>query len=177
MIPFEPREHLERMRYCGIPRLTETWEQALLFVGGVIRGGSLEISERRFEVRALRWRESSPSQPLTDRDQNPEEILEAAMAIAQQADRFVEAVIRTPADLDGHIVNYVSAHGAEVDLVECFDRDRNTCPIEFACGLKGALKRAQRAFLGVLDDHILADFLPRAPSLIRLLNQSLQARL
>lgn len=63
------------------------------------------------------------------------------------------------------------------DLVECFDCDRNRCPIESACGLKGALKRAERAFLDVLDDHILADFLPRAPSLIRLLNQSLQARL
>ncbi len=62
------------------------------------------------------------------------------------------------------------------DLVECFDRDRNTCPIESACGLKGALNRAQRAFLGVLDDHTLADFLPRAPSLIRLLNASLEAR-
>ena len=62
------------------------------------------------------------------------------------------------------------------DLVECFDRDRNTCPIESACGLKGALKRAQRAFLGVLDDHTLADFLPRAPSLLRLLHASLEAR-
>ena len=62
------------------------------------------------------------------------------------------------------------------DVVECFDRDRNTCPIDSACGLKGALKRAQRAFLSVLDDHTLADFLPRAPSLIRLLNASLEAR-
>ena len=61
------------------------------------------------------------------------------------------------------------------DLVECFDMARNTCPIEPACGLKGALKRAQRAFLGALDEHTLADFLPRAPSLIRLLNQSLEA--
>lgn len=62
------------------------------------------------------------------------------------------------------------------DLVECSDLSRNTCPIERACGLKGALKRAQRAFLGVLDDHTLADFLPRAPSRIRLLNASLEAR-
>jgi Rrf2 family nitric oxide-sensitive transcriptional repressor len=59
------------------------------------------------------------------------------------------------------------------DLVECFDPTSNTCPIEPACGLKGALKRAQRAFLGALDEHTLADFLPRAPSLIRLLNASL----
>ena len=34
---------------------------------------------------------------------------------------------------------------------------------------KGVLKRAQRAFLDVLDDHTLADFLPRAPALTRLI--------
>jgi Rrf2 family transcriptional regulator, nitric oxide-sensitive transcriptional repressor len=61
------------------------------------------------------------------------------------------------------------------DLVECFDAARNTCPIDGVCGLKGVLKRAQTAFLDVLDDHTLADFLPRAPALIRLLNQSLEA--
>jgi Rrf2 family transcriptional regulator, nitric oxide-sensitive transcriptional repressor len=61
------------------------------------------------------------------------------------------------------------------DLVECFDAARNTCPIDGVCGLKGALKHAQSAFLDVLDDHTLADFLPRAPALIRLLNQSLEA--
>ena len=61
------------------------------------------------------------------------------------------------------------------DLVECFDAASNTCPIDGVCGLKGALKRAQRAFLGVLDEHTLSDFLPRAPALIRLLNQSLEA--
>ena len=32
------------------------------------------------------------------------------------------------------------------DLVECFDAASNTCPIDGACGLKGVLKRAQRAF-------------------------------
>jgi Rrf2 family nitric oxide-sensitive transcriptional repressor len=61
------------------------------------------------------------------------------------------------------------------DLVECFDAVRNTCPIDGVCGLKGTLKRAQRAFLDVLDEHTLADFLPRAPALIRVLNRSLEA--
>jgi Rrf2 family transcriptional regulator, nitric oxide-sensitive transcriptional repressor len=61
------------------------------------------------------------------------------------------------------------------DLVECFDATRNTCPIAGACGLKGALKGAQRAFLESLDRHTLADFLPRAPTLIRLLHHSLEA--
>jgi Rrf2 family nitric oxide-sensitive transcriptional repressor len=59
-----------------------------------------------------------------------------------------------------------------LDLVECFDLATNTCPIEPACGLKGVLTHAQRAFFGVLSEHTLADFLPRAPSLIRLLSRS-----
>jgi Rrf2 family nitric oxide-sensitive transcriptional repressor len=60
------------------------------------------------------------------------------------------------------------------DLVECFDAATNTCPIATACGMKGVLKGAQRAFLGVLDDHTLADFLPQAPALVRLLHRSLE---
>lgn len=61
------------------------------------------------------------------------------------------------------------------DLVECFDVTKNTCPIEPACGLKGVLQRAQGAFFTVLDGHTLADFMPRAPMLIQLLNRSLGA--
>jgi hypothetical protein len=34
------------------------------------------------------------------------------------------------------------------------------------------LTQAQRAFFGVLDEHTLADFVPRAPALIRLLSRS-----
>jgi len=61
------------------------------------------------------------------------------------------------------------------DLVECFNAERNTCPIDGSCELKGALKRAQRGFLEVLDGYTVADVLPRAPALIRLLSQSLEA--
>jgi len=60
------------------------------------------------------------------------------------------------------------------DVVECFNRDTNTCPIEPACGLKGALTRAQRAFLGVLDDYTVADFLPRTREIKQLLRVSLE---
>ena len=42
-------------------------------------------------------------------------------------------------------------------LVECFDRERNTCPIAAACFLKGALYEAQRAFMTVLDRYTLAN--------------------
>jgi Rrf2 family nitric oxide-sensitive transcriptional repressor len=62
----------------------------------------------------------------------------------------------------------VRATEPHFDLVECFDREANTCPIDSACGLKGVLRNAQRAFLGVLDGSTLADFVPRAPQLIRL---------
>lgn len=44
-------------------------------------------------------------------------------------------------------------------LVECFDRERNTCPIAAACILKSALHEAQKAFMAVLDGYTLADIL------------------
>lgn len=66
----------------------------------------------------------------------------------------------------------VRATEPHFDLVECFDRKTNTCPIDAACGLKGVLRNAQAAFLRVLDDRTLADFLPRAPELIRLWKRS-----
>jgi len=43
------------------------------------------------------------------------------------------------------------------NLVECFDRERNACPIAAACFLKGALYEAQRAFMTVLDRYTLAN--------------------
>jgi Rrf2 family nitric oxide-sensitive transcriptional repressor len=73
---------------------------------------------------------------------------------------------RPPAAINiGALVRATEPH---FDLVECFDRATNTCPIDAACGLKGVLKNAQTAFLKVLDDRTLADFVPRAPELIRL---------
>lgn len=55
-----------------------------------------------------------------------------------------------------------------LDLVECFDADTNTCPIDGVCGLKGALRQATSAFLRVLDNYSLADFQPRAGALIKI---------
>jgi Rrf2 family nitric oxide-sensitive transcriptional repressor len=42
-------------------------------------------------------------------------------------------------------------------LVECFNRDTNTCLLSPACGLKGVLREAFDAFLAVLDRATLAD--------------------
>jgi Rrf2 family transcriptional regulator, nitric oxide-sensitive transcriptional repressor len=62
------------------------------------------------------------------------------------------------------------------NLVECFDPDTNTCPIAPACGLKGALRRAQQAFLGVLDEYSLDQLLTRRSDLVILLDDALSGR-
>jgi Rrf2 family transcriptional regulator, nitric oxide-sensitive transcriptional repressor len=62
------------------------------------------------------------------------------------------------------------------DLVECFDPEANSCPIAPTCGLKGALHRAQQAFLGVLNEYSLDQFLKRRSDLVSLLEGSLQRR-
>ena len=61
-------------------------------------------------------------------------------------------------------------------LVECFDPETNTCPIAPACGLKGALHRAQSAFLNVLDEYSLEQLVTRRADLSFLLEGSLQRR-
>jgi Rrf2 family nitric oxide-sensitive transcriptional repressor len=62
------------------------------------------------------------------------------------------------------------------NLVECFDEETNTCPIAPACGLKGALQRAQQAFLDVLDEYSLDHFLRRRSDLVPLLENSRRLR-
>lgn len=52
----------------------------------------------------------------------------------------------------------------DLDLVECFDRRRNTCPIVSACALIKPFAEARRAFLAVLDGCTLADVIPAAGS-------------
>jgi Rrf2 family transcriptional regulator, nitric oxide-sensitive transcriptional repressor len=42
-------------------------------------------------------------------------------------------------------------------VVECFDRQENTCPIVSVCGLKEPLRKALQSFLAALDQYTLAD--------------------
>jgi Rrf2 family nitric oxide-sensitive transcriptional repressor len=42
-------------------------------------------------------------------------------------------------------------------IVECFDKQQNTCPINGTCRLKGALAQAVNAFYETLDRHTLRD--------------------
>jgi Rrf2 family transcriptional regulator, nitric oxide-sensitive transcriptional repressor len=80
---------------------------------------------------------------------------------------------REPSDINvGAVVRLTEPH---MNLVECFDGQTNTCPIDPACGLKKALVRAQEAFLKELDQHTLEAFAPRAPALIKLWKRQLDA--
>lgn len=44
-----------------------------------------------------------------------------------------------------------------LDLVECFNPEKNTCPLIGICKLSRAIKKATHAFMSVLDDLTLAD--------------------
>lgn len=44
-----------------------------------------------------------------------------------------------------------------LDLVECFNPERNTCPLIGICKLSRALQTATKAFMAVLDDLTLED--------------------
>jgi Rrf2 family transcriptional regulator, nitric oxide-sensitive transcriptional repressor len=53
----------------------------------------------------------------------------------------------------------VRATEDDLALVECFDRARNSCVVAPACGLRGVLDEALRAFLRVLDGYSLTDLI------------------
>lgn len=44
-----------------------------------------------------------------------------------------------------------------LDIVECFNPEKNTCPLIGVCKLSRALQQATKAFMTVLDDLTLAD--------------------
>ena len=66
----------------------------------------------------------------------------------------------------GRLVAQMEPH---LDLVECFDREKNTCPIVPACDLKGILTEARDAFLETLLGYTLADLGTRPEHLRKLL--------
>jgi Rrf2 family nitric oxide-sensitive transcriptional repressor len=56
----------------------------------------------------------------------------------------------------------------DFDLVECFDRETNTCAIAPVCDLKRVLEKAQEGFLDVLDGYTLADLLENRRKLLNI---------
>jgi Rrf2 family nitric oxide-sensitive transcriptional repressor len=53
-------------------------------------------------------------------------------------------------------------------LVECFDHATSNCTVAPACGLRGPLDEALRAFLAVLDRYSLGDLIRNPASLRRM---------
>lgn len=81
------------------------------------------------------------------------------------------ALARPPEAINiGDVVRHTEV---SFDVVECFDRERNRCPITPACRLKGALKQALNAFMGVLDGYTLEDILENEAELTALLGRPL----
>ncbi|WP_078596632.1 Rrf2 family transcriptional regulator [Evansella clarkii] len=64
---------------------------------------------------------------------------------------------KDPADI---IIGKVVRHTENpINLVECFDAEKNACRISSACRLKGILNEALNAYLKVLDSYTLRDVL------------------
>ena len=59
----------------------------------------------------------------------------------------------------------------DMALVPCFDPSNAVCVLTPACKLRGALQRAQSAFLEVLDGYSLADLTDNADALRELFAQ------
>lgn len=62
---------------------------------------------------------------------------------------------KTPAEIN--IGKLVRETEEDFNIVECFSKDHNTCPITSICTLKGVLNQAKFAFLHVLDGYTLED--------------------
>ena len=73
-----------------------------------------------------------------------------------------------PAEINiGEVVRKVEPN---FTLVECFREDGGECVITPACALKGALARAEMAFMGVLREYTLADVVANGDELAQLLD-------
>ncbi len=73
-----------------------------------------------------------------------------------------------PKDINiGQVVRHTEE---DFHLVECFNSENNMCKISPACQLKNALAEALNAYLKVLDQYTLADFLTSKDELFKLLN-------
>lgn len=75
-----------------------------------------------------------------------------------------------PADEIG-IGEVVRQTEEDFHLVECFNPESNLCKIASACQLKGVLHEALLAYLAVLDQYTIADFLQNKNLILALLRQ------
>lgn len=70
----------------------------------------------------------------------------------------------------GAVVRKTEPH---MNLLECFDREINTCPIISTCALKRVLYQARKAFMDVLDQYTVADALGQPQAMIQILDANI----
>lgn len=68
-----------------------------------------------------------------------------------------------------NVADVVRSMEPDFHLVECFDTEHNACVITPACGLRGALGAALKAYLDVLGRYTVADLVERRQPLANLL--------
>ena len=102
VIALELFDEFERAPRGRVVRVTQSWKQALLFIRRVLRRGGCKINQRRLDLSTLRGRQQSPRGPARYRDENAEEILDAAMAVGEQTQRLSEVVVWRSANRNRH---------------------------------------------------------------------------
>ncbi|MBN8208382.1 Rrf2 family transcriptional regulator [Bacillus sp. NTK071] len=69
---------------------------------------------------------------------------------------------------DINVGTVVRSTEEDFNLVECFDKENNTCVISPACRLKHVLHNALSAYFEVLDGYQLADLIVNEKTIIKL---------
>lgn len=76
-------------------------------------------------------------------------------------------IAKKPSEINiGSLVRHTES---PIEIVECFNEEKNTCKLNSACRLKGALKEALEAYLNVLDSYTLSDLLVNKEDIKQLL--------
>jgi Rrf2 family nitric oxide-sensitive transcriptional repressor len=71
----------------------------------------------------------------------------------------LQLAAHTPEATVGEVIRFTE----NLDLLECFNPAKNTCPIVRACELRSVLYKARQAFFAVLDSYKVRD-LARNPN-------------
>ncbi len=75
--------------------------------------------------------------------------------------------VRLAVSPDSIVIGEVVRHTeGDVELVECFNAETNTCPLIGVCGLSAAFKRGLAGFFAELDRTTLADVVADGPALL-----------
>ena len=114
VVVFELLHHGQHPVSLGVATGAQAGKQAVFLVSGMVRRGRLEVLQGPLERLAVIGRELAPGERPVDGDEHLQEMLDAPVAVAQQAERFVESVIGPGPDLDTHDPDYDATAAAGV---------------------------------------------------------------